>query len=147
MVGEVTAKRVYSQYNLVGQNLRKIVTPIYRKQDFFHAELILDWRKIVGEKFAEAQPIKISGSPALGYCLFLKSTPSLSSQMIYFLPNILERIHQYFGKNFIKNVRFVNVSCIEGKNEATAQRQFTSINIDISYPPLKIALENLAKYI
>jgi hypothetical protein len=149
-------RRIYSQYALVGKSLPKLVAPIYKKHGIFKAGLFLDWHEIVGESFPDVSPVKISGSDAAGYCLYLQASPSVAAQMVYFIPNILDRIHQYFGSKVIKEIRIVNGPFLHNapraplKNNSEAlQKTAQSIPVitGISYPPLKAALEKLFSHV
>ncbi|MDR3285216.1 MAG: DUF721 domain-containing protein [Holosporales bacterium] len=144
-------KKLYYEYSTIGQNLKKAITPIYKKHGFFRAELILDWEKIVGPQFAMCRPVRIS-ELGRSYILYVAAPKSVAVQMVYFLQNILERIHQYLGNKSIREIKFVagNIQqpfptqqtlTEDGKNLNSKK-----LNVDISYAPLKTALEKLAQY-
>ncbi|MDR0632540.1 MAG: DUF721 domain-containing protein [Holosporales bacterium] len=148
---------IYSQYAPIGKSLQKIVAPIYKKHGMFKAELFLDWTKIVGGSFPDVLPVRLSGSDAAGYCLYLQASPSVAAQVVYFIPNILDRIRQHFGSQVIKEIRLINGPCLHknlppkdktAENGAEqAMKPTPPAVVGISYPPLKSAIERLFAHV
>ncbi|MDR1207902.1 MAG: DUF721 domain-containing protein [Holosporales bacterium] len=138
-----------------GKCLPKIVSPVCRKNGFFSAGLVLDWGNIVGDKYSkECRPVRISGIPPR-CCLYVGASRSAAVQLVYVVPQLLERIRQYFGKNIIETIRFVDYEIPENPSfEATRPRQRKAFSIVDSsmtipensgmYPPLGDALNRLA---
>ncbi|MDR0631200.1 MAG: DUF721 domain-containing protein [Holosporales bacterium] len=141
---------------LFGECLPKLVSPVCRKNGFFSAGLVLDWSNIVGEKYAkECRPLRVSGKfPHC--CLHVGASRATAVQLTYVVPQLLERIRQYFGRSVIETIRFVNCDFSGVTNivlkTAGSQRdripqnppQDSHINETGLYAPLATALNRLA---
>ena len=146
------AKKIYYQYTTVGKKLKNIIEPVYKNNGVKNAELFLNWKGIVGNEFSVCKPVKISGNENTGYCLYVSANSVVSSQMVYYVPNVLERIYQYFGFKIIQNIKFLHIDDDKSKisnkkNEVNKSNRSNLYNIEIEYEPLKKALENIADYI
>jgi hypothetical protein len=92
--------------NILGKSVSKIAAPLYRRNGFFSAGIIVDWNKIVGEQYCKlCQPLRISGEKP-NCCLYIEASKAVASQMVYVVPNILDRIHQYFGDKIFEKIKF-----------------------------------------
>jgi hypothetical protein len=129
---------------LIGNCLQGVVAPVYRKNGFFSAKLILDWSKIVGEQYAEeCCPLRISGVHP-HCCLHIGASRSAAAQLVYVVPQLLERIRQYFGRVVVEEVRFVDCVAIPKpvKKKAVPTPVIVASGL-VAYPPLDAALQRL----
>jgi hypothetical protein len=92
--------------NILAQSINKVVSPIYKRNGFFYAGIIIDWDKIVGEQYSKlCQPLRVSGEKP-NCCLYIEASKAVAAQMVYVVPNVLDRIHQYFGYKIFEKIKF-----------------------------------------
>lgn len=138
---------------VVGRHLRGIVTPIYRQTGIAYAELILDWRTIAGPVYGqETRPLRVTGTFP-HRCLHIGASRALAAMMVYEVPQLLERIHQYFGKQIVDRIKFEEdyqrrEETPSAEPEPIPQRLAPTLQEALStvpYPPLVQALERLGQ--
>lgn len=96
----------------LSDEVNKIIKNVFRRQHPLLAELIVNWSKIVGDKFSKStHPIKVSKSREKGkpisILLIGAENSSISMEMSYRQDIILERMAVYFGYKAIHKVRIV----------------------------------------
>ncbi|MDR2464124.1 MAG: DUF721 domain-containing protein [Holosporales bacterium] len=122
-----------------------VVAPVYKKNGFLHAELILDWTKIVGDVFSkQCRPIRISGIHP-HCCLYIGAPRSVAVQMVYIVPQLIERIHVYFGFSVIENIRFIDdhFSAQTTAIKKPVEEIYVQDEMFVEYVPLSMALSKL----
>lgn len=95
--------------------MRKVIKPIMTKNGISHFELLENWSDIVGSDIASStRPIKVSGmnykkptqktqkNPTKTLHLLVKQAFALDIQ--YYIPQIIERVNQYYGYPFIHTI-------------------------------------------
>lgn len=97
---------------ILGKEVNKIVSKIFRKKDPILAELIINWSSIAGTKFStKSYPIKISSTRENGQrkaiLLVGVENASLSMEMSFQQDIIIERIAVYLGYKAIHQIRIV----------------------------------------
>ncbi|MDR1907807.1 MAG: DUF721 domain-containing protein, partial [Holosporales bacterium] len=149
----------YSNPPPLGRYLNKLVAPIYKKNGFFSAELILDWKNIVGEIYSkQCRPVRISGLRP-HCCLYIGASKSVAAQLTYVVPQLLERIRLYFGSAVVESIRFVddfmgsdlsaepnaNPPPVNDDQQGAQDCEPTVLSEDLQsvYPPLAFALNRL----
>lgn len=87
----------------------KIIYKIYEKKNPLLAELITNWKKIVGEELAKiSHPIKLQNSAAnkKNNILYVSaSNSSVSLELTYKQDIMIERIAVYFGYKLVGKIR------------------------------------------
>ncbi|MBN8511498.1 MAG: DUF721 domain-containing protein [Rickettsiales bacterium] len=96
----------------ISDHANKIIRNIIKKQNPILSELVINWGKIVGVKFAtESWPIKISSSTEkekrINILQIGVSNSSMSMEMAYQQELIIERIAIYLGYRAISSLKFV----------------------------------------
>ena len=85
---------------LLKNAISKLTDPIYQRQGFIRSAIILEWKLIVGNQFAQfCQPEKITFplEKRIGGRLILKTTSSFAPELQFQEPVIIDRINKYFG--------------------------------------------------
>jgi hypothetical protein len=94
----------------IGAALAPITAPILGKEGIGTAQLVAEWRAIVGEVLAEAcWPIKLSfprGARREG-TLRLNAVPALALEIQHREPVLIERINGYFGYRAVARIAIV----------------------------------------
>ncbi len=96
---------------LVKEEINKIIYNLFKNKHPLLAELILNWAKIVGIKFAKnCFPFKISSyrnkATRINILYVNTNSSSESMQLLFQQEIILERISVYFGYKAIDKLKF-----------------------------------------
>ncbi len=96
----------------ISEQANKIIRSIIKKQNPILSELVINWGKIVGVKFAsDSWPIKISSrvekEKRINILQIGVSNSSMSMEMAYQQELIIERIAIYLGYKAISSLKFV----------------------------------------
>lgn len=98
---------------LIGEEINKKIYNILKKKNPILAELIIDWKKIVGEKFSKNSiPTKIIRSKESGKyinILYINTeNSSVAMEISYQKEIILERISVYMGYKSVDKIIITN---------------------------------------
>lgn len=103
-----SARRRPGQVQAFGRVLARVTAPALKKRGLTHAELLVDWPRIVGAWFAEhTAPVKLAYPRGRGDAgtLFLAVAPALATVVQHDSPRLIERINIYFGHAAIARLR------------------------------------------
>lgn len=134
--------------------LKKVATPICQQHGFVAATLLMDWKLIVGEKFAAiCQPEKIvfPGYKRNNGLLYVATSSGFAPELSFLEPMIVDTVNKYFGYNAVqrlvirhKKITSSPVKQKQVKQVASTDRELIEEYIkDIENPELKAALRNL----
>lgn len=89
------------------QALSKITNPMCQQQGFIRSAIILDWKLIIGDKFAElCHPVRIHFpfEKRTGGRLYLKTSSSFAPEIAHLEPMIVDKINAYFGYGAVEKI-------------------------------------------
>lgn len=81
------------------QTINPIINPIYKKQGFVEAKMILDWELIMGDfaKFCVPEKIHFPYQKRTNGTLKIKTISAFAPEISYHEPIIIDKINRYFG--------------------------------------------------
>lgn len=103
-------KRRYTLFpKQLGEEINRIVKPVYQQNGFSEHRLLTEWSKVVGADLARySAPKKLvfpKGKRDQG-TLHISVFPGRALELQHMLPIILERIASYFGYNAVQKLVF-----------------------------------------
>ena len=97
---------------LISENVNEIIRKIFNRQHPLLAEILINWNKIVGDKFSlKTSPVKISRSKEKGeninILLVEVENSSISVEFSFQQEIIMERIAIYLGYRAVNKIRVI----------------------------------------
>ena len=93
----------------LAQTVRKVAAPLFRRQGFAEADILLRWAEIVGERLALRSAPERLEQPrgAAGAALHVRVAPGAGPELQHVAPLVLERINAFFGWRAVERLRLV----------------------------------------